>query len=77
MSKENEEGKDPVDWKNIAEALARDLVEMSASVRTVLKNSTFNFNVIDEVKLLEATTADVLNTYVEQTGEEESEQENA
>lgn len=64
---------DVVNWEEIAMALAKDLVEMSRSVRNVLANSTFNYNIIDEVKLLEATTASVLETYV--ATEENSEKE--
>lgn len=71
IMKENEE---TVNYEEIALALAKDLVDMSRSIRVVLANSTFNFNVIDEVKLLEATTAQVLETYVATNKEEESEQ---
>jgi len=74
-SSENENvSSEATNWEEVALALAKDLVEMSTSIRSVLANSTFNYDVIDEVKLLEATTRQVLETYVSKNGQEEEEE---
>ena len=55
--------KTKVNFEEVALATAKDLVEMSQIVRKVLSNSTFNYNVIDDVKLLESMTRDVMDLY--------------
>lgn len=71
-NKENE-----VNYEEVALSLAKDLVELSQIVRKILSNSTFNYSVIDDVKLVELMTRDIINTYVENNKEEDSETENA
>jgi len=71
--KEQKQENEQVDFEVIAKALAKDLVDLSKSVRFILTNSTFNFNAINEVKLVEAITAEILNTYVETNEDNEIE----
>lgn len=76
-SSENENvSSEATNWEEVAMALAKDLVEMSTSIRSVLANSAFNYNAIDEVRLLESMTRQVLETYVSNNEEESKQEEN-
>lgn len=58
------------DFEKIATATAKDLVDLSQLVRKVLANSTFNYNIIKDVQLLEAITKNVLENFVKSEKQE-------
>ena len=67
------ESAESANWEGIATALATDLVELSESVRLILANSSFKYGIIEEVRLVEAMTAEIIATYKKVEDEQKEE----
>ena len=64
-----------VDWETIAKSLAGDLVDLAESARLILANCSLRFNVIDEAKLLEAVTREIISTYKKENSNDNNQEE--